>query len=96
MLEQFRDVMIIVMAFMAIGATLVFALLTIITFRKVSQILDSAQGVFADLRGLSSLLSDTVVRPTIRGASFIAGARRVLSSLSKRAKVKEERSGKGK
>ena len=94
MLEQFRDVMIIIMAFISIGATVLFIVLTIVVFSKISHTLNSVKALVSDIRGVSSLLSDSVVKPTIKGISFAAGARKVLVTLSKRAHSKEEKGGK--
>ncbi len=96
MVEQFRDVMIIIMAFIVIGATALIATLAFIIFRRISHTVDSIAGVFTDIRDVSSLVSNAVVKPTIKGVSFIAGARKVLSTLAKRSRRKEEGHGKGK
>ena len=95
MLDEFRDVMIIIMAFMAIGAIAVFTALAIIIFRKISHTVDSVRAVATDISSVSTLLANSVAKPTIKGVSFAAGARRVLATLSKPARRKEERSGKG-
>jgi hypothetical protein len=95
MLDEFRDVMIIIMAFMAIGTTIMFAVLTFVIFRKISHTLDSVRSLVTEIKGVSSILSNTVVRPTVKGVSFAAGAKRVLDTLSKQARSKEARSGKG-
>ena len=96
MLDDFRDIMIIIMAFMAIGVTLLFATLTFVIFRKVSHTVDSVRLLVTEIRGVTSFVSSSVLRPTAKGVSFAAGARRVLSALSKHAREKEERSGKRK
>lgn len=95
MLEQFRDVMIIIWSFVGIGAILLIAALAFIIFRKISPTLDSAKGFFSDLRGISFLVSGSVVKPTIKGASFVTGVRKALATLSKLSQRKGEKRGKG-
>lgn len=96
MLEQFRDVMVIILAFMGIGATILFITLTVIIFRKVSHTVDSAKGVVSDIRGVSSLVSKGVVKPTLKGISLVTGVGKVFSTISKLTQKKEGKGGKGK
>jgi hypothetical protein len=94
MLDQFRDVMIIIMAFTAIGAAILFAALSFIIFRKISRTLDSVTALMKEVRSVSALVSNSMVRPTIKGASLAAGARKGLSVIASFARRKEEKSGK--
>lgn len=96
MLEDFRDVMIIIMAFMAIGASLLLATLAILLFRKVSQTVDTAHGLVSDVRDVTSLVSDSIVRPAIKGLSLVAGLKKAVNTLSKREDTKEKKDGKRK
>jgi hypothetical protein len=94
MLEQTRDVVIIVSGVMVAGAALLFSLLMIMTFRKVSPTLDAARDFFTDLKSVSSLFSGQVVKPLAKGAIFAAGVRKAIVTLSKRTQGKEKRNGK--
>ncbi len=94
MLEQFRDVMIIIMAFTAIGATILFAALTFVIFRKISRTLDSVSALVSEIKSVSALVSNSLAKPTIKGASVAAGARKGLSIIASFARKKEEKSGK--
>lgn len=94
MLADIRDVMIIIMSFMAIGVTVMIGVATIIIYRKISHTLDTARGVIADIKAVSSIMSKSVVKPTIKGASVMAGAKKIISVLSKHSQKKEEDSGK--
>ena len=96
MLEQVRDVMIIISSFLVITAALTFTVLTILIFRKVSPTLNAAQGFFSDLRSVSSFVSDRVVKPLTRGAILAAGIRKAITTLSKRSPRKEKDNGNGK
>lgn len=96
MLEQIRDVMIIICAFLVIASALIFSVLTIVIFRKLSPTLNAAQGFFSDLRTVSSFVSGKVVKPATMGAIFVAGIRKAIVTLSKRSRGKEEKNGNGK
>lgn len=93
MLEQIRDIMIIISSFLVIAAALIFSILIIVIFRKLSPTLDAAQGFFSDLRSVSSFVSGRVMRPIMRGAILAAGVRRAITTLSKRSHRKEENNG---
>ena len=95
MLEDFRDVMIIICAFLVIGAALIFAVLTIVIFRKLSPTVDAARGFFSDLHSVSSFVSGRVVRPVTIGAILAAGMRKAIVTLSKRSHGKEKKHGNG-
>ena len=96
MLEQFRDVMIIIMAFTAIGATIMFATLTFVIFRKISRTLDSVSALLSEIKSVSAFVSNSLAKPTIKGASVAAGARQVLATIARFSRRKEDKSGKGK
>jgi hypothetical protein len=93
MLDEFRDIMIIICAFLVIGAALIFSVLTIIVFRKVSTTLNTAQGLFSDLRIVSSFVSGRVVAPITRGAILAAGIRKAIVTISERSHRKEKKDG---
>jgi len=94
MLEQFRDIMIIISAFIVIGTALLFSIIMILIFRKVSPTLDAARDFFIDLKSVSSLVTGKFVKPLTGGAIFAAGMRKAISSLSKRSQRKEKGDGK--
>ena len=96
MLEQFRDVMIIISAFLVIASALLFSVLTIVIFRKVSSTLDATRGFFSNLRTVSSFVSGKVVKPLTTGAIFTAGIRKAIVTLSKHSHGKEKKNGRGK
>lgn len=94
MLEQFRDVMIIISAFIVIGTALLFSIIMILIFRKVSPTLDATRDFVLDLRSVSSLVTGKFVKPLTGGAIFAAGMRKAITALSKRSQRKEKGNGK--
>jgi len=95
MLGEFRDVMIIICAFLVIASALIFSVLTIVIYRKVSPTLDATRGFFSDLRTVSSFVSGKVVKPATMGAIFAAGIRKAIVTISKRSHGKEKKNGNG-
>ena len=94
MLEQFRDIMIIISAFIVVGAALLFAITTFLIFRKASHALDAARDFFTDLKSVSSIVTGRFLKPMTKGANFATGMRKAISSLSKRSHGKEKGDGK--
>ena len=94
MLEQARDVVIIISGLMVTGAALLFTILMILIFRKVAPTLDAARDLFVDLRSISAIFTGQVVKPLAKGAIFAAGVRKAIASLSKHSHGKGERDGK--
>jgi len=81
-----RDLAIIVLAVLAIIDAIVILIVALVllnivraTKRKVDPILDMVQGTVGNVHGTSSFVSDLVVKPIIKVASFAAGARRAVS-----------------
>ncbi|UCC59546.1 MAG: hypothetical protein JSW38_03890 [Dehalococcoidia bacterium] len=96
MLEQFRDIMIIITAFILIGAALLFSIMMLLIFHKVSSTLNSVRGFAHDIRSVSSLVSGRFAKPLTGGAIFAAGMRKAISGISKRSQRKEKGHGKRK
>jgi len=86
-LADFRDLAIIVFALLGIGAALLFIAVNIMVMRKVLPLLDAAKGTLGNIRGTSSFVSETVVKPVIKVVSFAFGVRKaaeVIVGLSRR------------
>lgn len=93
MLEQVRDVVIIVSGIMWLAVGLVFIVTTIAFFRKVSPTLDAARDFVTDLKSVSSLVTGRIVKPLARGAIIAAGVQKAISNLSRHTHGKEKRNG---
>ncbi len=96
MLEDFAQIMFIIMAFMIIGATILFITLNIVIFRKISQTMDSVKGVVDEVKNVTSLISDTILKPTVKGVGVFAGIRKVLSFIGQHRQDKGGKSGEAK
>ena len=86
----FRDLFIIIFCVLGIGVTLTFAVMGVMAFRRVNSILGSANEIVKEVRTTTRFVSDNVLRPIIRIASFIEGIRRAVEAISGR---KGERKG---
>jgi len=93
MLEQVRDVVIIVSGIMWLVAGLVFTITMIAIFHKVSPTLDAARDFFTDLKSVSSLVTGRIVKPLARGAIFAAGVQKAISTLSRHTHGKGKSNG---
>lgn len=80
-LAELRDLVIVIFAIVVILATLLFVSLAIMLFRKVSSLLDSAKSISANIRGTTSSVSNTIIKPAIKLASFASGIRKTTESM---------------
>ncbi len=97
-MAEVRDLAIIILAVIFIllglgGGILVVLLisLAVLVRRKVGPLLDSALGTLNTIEGTSTFVSETMVRPIIRVASFGVGARAALGALTR---LRKKRGGK--
>ncbi len=88
--DNLRDWAIVILAVIAIIQSLFWIVLLAVLIRvflqlksKTGPILDSVTDTMATVRGTSSFVSDTVVKPIIKVASFAAGVRRTLAVISR-------------
>lgn len=93
LLAQLRDLVVVIFAVLGIGAFLLFISLMIILYRKVGPILDTARSTFGDIRGTSSFVSDTLVKPLIKLVSLASGTRKAIGFLMKFSRRKERKGG---
>jgi hypothetical protein len=100
-LVDLRDLAIVILAalFILVGLLMVVLAVLLIGLAamirgKLGPILDSARGTLTNIEGTSGFVSETVVQPIVRVASFAAGARRamgILTGLSKKREGKNRR-----
>jgi hypothetical protein len=82
-----RDIAIIIVAFESIVIGILLAILVIQVIRlvrmlrdEVIPILNSTQDTVGTVRGTATFVSDHLVQPVVKVASFSAGARKVVST----------------
>lgn len=80
-LVQVRDVAIILMAVFGALLSLVLLVVSIMIYRKVSLLMDTTRVTLDNIRGTSAFMSETVVKPVIRLASFSAGVKGAIKFL---------------
>ena len=83
----FRDWIIVIFGFLGIGATVLFTILLVIIYRKITPILDAAEKTAATVRDTSSMVSRNVIQPIARLQGVMAGVRKateVVSSMRKK------------
>ena len=95
-LAELRDLFIVIFSLVGIGATIFLSILLLLVFLRVRSILDSGRETLGNVRDISSVVSDDIVKPLIGMASFVQGLRQALEVISGVARRKEEkRSGRG-
>jgi len=95
-LAELRDLFIVIFSLVGIGATILFSILLLLVFRKIRSILDSGRQTVGNVRNISSLVSDNIVKPLVSISSFLQGLRQALEFISRVSKREEEkRSGQG-
>lgn len=91
-LADLRDLFIVIFAIIGIGATILLAILSFLVFRRIRSILDSGGETMGNVRKISSLVSDSIVKPLIGVASFLQGLRQALEFISRFSSRKEGKS----
>ena len=86
-----RDVVIVIFGVLGIVTLALLIFVLIVIFRKVVPILDSAKTIVANIRGTSSFIADTLVKPAARLVSFAAVARKVVEFILKPRKEREDK-----
>jgi hypothetical protein len=95
-LAELRDLFIVIFALVGTGATILFSILLLLAFRKIRSILDSGRQTVGNVRNISSMVSDNIVKPLVSISSFLQGLRQALEFISRASKREEEkRSGQG-
>ena len=90
-LSELRDLFIVIYAGLGIVATVLIIVFTLLLYFKVSPILDSAAGTARNVRGTSTFVSDTIVKPIIKVRSFTSGVQRAMGIVTRLSGRKEER-----
>lgn len=88
-----RDLVIVILGILGIGATIISLVLLIVIYRKVIPILNSVRDTTSNLRDASSTFYKNVVEPIARLQGLIAGIRRTvefISSITKKGEQKHE------
>ncbi|MBI2303949.1 MAG: hypothetical protein HYU86_04290 [Chloroflexi bacterium] len=86
-LAQLRDLAIVLFAILGIFTLAVFLVLSLIIFDRLRRILELGQSTMGNLQGTTSFVSELVVKPIIKGVSFVSGVRRgigVIAGFSRR------------
>lgn len=91
-LADLRDLFIVIFCCIAIGMTILLAILSFLVFRKVRSILDSGRETAANIRRITSLASEGIAKPLVGVSSFLQGVRHAVDFMSGSSRRKEGRS----
>ncbi|MBI2886349.1 MAG: hypothetical protein HYY02_03975 [Chloroflexi bacterium] len=87
-LALLRDLAIVILAVLAIVQLLLLLTVTVLLWRKVSPVLDSAKATMDNVQGTSAFIAETTVHPVIRVISFITGVRKATGAMARLIKRK--------
>ncbi len=76
-----RDVAIIVLAVLAIVQVFLLLMITLLIYKKIGPLMDTAQRSMTNVQATTAMVSDMTVSPIIRLAGMAAGAKTVASTL---------------
>ena len=82
-LADLRDLIIVIWGIAGIVALAVTLAIMILLFTKLSAILENVKKTTQTVRATTSFVSDMAVKPIIRGAGVVAGARTAISVILK-------------
>lgn len=92
-LGELRDLFIVIYAIAGIGAIIFLSIIAFLIFRRVRSILDSGKATVTNIREITSMVSDKIVKPVTGVASFVQGLRRAVEFISGLSRRKEGKKG---
>ncbi|MBE0415364.1 MAG: hypothetical protein IBX36_02320 [Dehalococcoidia bacterium] len=93
-LAELRDLFIVIIAILGIGATIFLSIIAFLIFRRIRAILDSGRETVEIIRSITSAVSKDIVKPLASIASVLQGIAKVLEFISGPVRRKRgERSG---
>ena len=94
MLHDIFYIMYIILAFLLIAGTILLITLIFILFRKTKNALDTVKAILDEVKGTTSLVSNTFIKPVVKGARMFTGAKKVFSFFSRHDEKEGEKGGK--
>jgi len=85
-LAELRDLFIVIFAVLGIGATILFSLIVLLTYRRIRAILDSGRAIAGNIRSITSAVSEDLGKPLVSIAGIVQGIVKVLEFISTRRK----------
>lgn len=82
-LESLRDLVIVIYAIAGMVAIIFLLVIGFLLFRKLGAVLDSAKATLGNIQCTSRFMSEAVIRPVIRVASFVQGARHAIETIAR-------------
>ena len=85
-LAELADLFFIIFAVVYIGAAIFFVVISFLIFRRIRDILDSSQTIAANIRIITSAITEDLIKPLASIASVVQGISKVLDFISDRRK----------
>lgn len=77
-LAELRDLFIVIFSIAGIAATVFISIVAFLVYRRVRAILDSGRATMANIREITSVMSENVAKPLASIASVLQGIVKVL------------------
>lgn len=92
-LAELRDLFIVIISIAGIAAIVFSSIIVFLIFRRIRAILDSSKATVANIREITTVMSQNVAKPLSNIASVLQGITRVIEFIIGPVKRKEERRG---
>ncbi|MDY6918343.1 MAG: hypothetical protein SVP26_10450 [Chloroflexota bacterium] len=92
-LAELRDLFIVIFSISGIVAIVFLMVITFLVYRKVRIVLDSWAATVANVRDISSLISENIAKPLANIIGAVQGISRFFEFLSRPVKRREEEVG---
>lgn len=92
-LADLRDLFIVIFSIAGIAATVFLSIIAFLVYRRIRSILDSAKVAAANIRDVTSVMSENVAKPLASIASVLQGIVKVLEFITGPIRRREAKRG---
>jgi len=92
-LADLRDLFIVIFSIAGIAATVFLSIIAFLVYRRIRSILDSAKMAAANIRDVTSVMSENVAKPLASIASVLQGIVKVLEFITGPIRRREAKRG---
>jgi len=92
-LADLRDLFIVIFSIAGIAATIFLSIIAFLVYRRIRSILDSAKVAAANIRDVTSVMSENVAKPLASIASVLQGIVKVLEFITGPIRRREAKRG---
>ncbi len=94
-LAELRDLFIVIFSIVGIAATVFLSIIILLVYRRVRDILDAGKATMVNIRDITSMVSESIVKPLASVAGFLQGILRFLEFILGPIRRREAKRGGG-